>query len=40
MILKIAMLQIKPGQAVDFEATSSAAHSIISSMPGYVSHEL
>ena len=34
------MLQIKPRQAVDFEATSAAAHSIISSMPGYVSHEL
>ena len=40
MILEIATLQIKPGQTADFEAAFSRAQSIISSMSGYVSHEL
>ena len=40
MTLEIAMLQIKPGQTADFEVAFAKAQSIISSMPGYVSHEL
>ncbi|PYI51403.1 antibiotic biosynthesis monooxygenase family protein [Paenibacillus flagellatus] len=40
MILEAAMLQVKPGEAERFEAAFSEASSIISSMPGYVSHEL
>ena len=40
MVLEIAMLQIKPGHTADFEAAFATAQLIISSMPGYVSHEL
>lgn len=40
MILEIAQLKIKPGQTADFEAAFSQAQKIISSMPGYLSHEL
>jgi heme-degrading monooxygenase HmoA len=40
MILEAAPLQVKPGQAVAFEAAFGKAQAIIASMPGYLSHEL
>jgi heme-degrading monooxygenase HmoA len=40
MILEVAILQVKPGIAAEFEAAFTIASSIISSMPGYISHEL
>jgi heme-degrading monooxygenase HmoA len=40
MILEAAMLQVKTGQENDFEAAFKDASRIISSMPGYLSHEL
>ena len=40
MILEVAPLQVRPGQAAAFEAAFRQAQAIISSMPGYVSHEL
>jgi heme-degrading monooxygenase HmoA len=40
MILEVAPLQIRGGQAPAFESAFAKAQSIISSMPGYLSHEL
>ena len=40
MILEAAPLQVKPGQSADFEKAFGVAQAIISSMPGYRSHEL
>lgn len=40
MMLEIANLQIRPGQAAEFEAAFHEAQRIISSMPGYLGHEL
>lgn len=40
MILEVAMLQIKPGLAMQFEQAYARAQHIISAMPGYVSHQL
>jgi heme-degrading monooxygenase HmoA len=40
LILEVAVLNIKPGLAADFEATFLVAAKIIVSMPGYISHEL
>ena len=40
MILEIAMLNVRPGRSADFEAAFTQAQRIISSMPGYVQHEL
>lgn len=40
MILEVAILNIRMGQAQAFETAFKQASSIISSMPGYVSHEL
>lgn len=40
MILEAAPLQVRPGQADAFEAAFREAQAIISSMPGYRSHEL
>lgn len=40
MILEIAQLQVKPGQSAAFEVAFNTAQSIISSMPGYLGHEL
>ena len=40
MILEIAQLQIKPGETAAFEAAFAQAKKIISSMSGYISHEL
>jgi heme-degrading monooxygenase HmoA len=40
VILEIAMLDVRPGQEPDFEQAFGRAWAIISSMPGYVCHEL
>ena len=40
MILEVALLDVKPGQEREFEAAFAKAQAIISSMPGYVSHQL
>ena len=40
MILEIAPLQVRAGQEAAFEAAFGQAQSIITSMPGYISHEL
>lgn len=40
MILEVAPLKIRPGQGQDFEAAFLQAQHVISSMPGYISHEL
>jgi heme-degrading monooxygenase HmoA len=39
-ILEVAILDVIPGQESDFEAAFSQAAAIISSMDGYISHEL
>lgn len=40
MILEVAILNVKPGQEADFEQAFGKAQKIISSMKGYVSHQL
>ena len=40
MILEVAILDVKEGQKDEFEAAFKKAQSIISSMKGYVSHQL
>ena len=40
MLLEAAMLNVKAGQEDEFEETFRNASGIISSMPGYVSHQL
>ncbi len=40
MILEVAMLDVKPGQEADFEIAFEKAQKIISSMNGYLSHQL
>ena len=40
MILEVAILQIKEGLSSDFEDTFKIAQKIISSMKGYISHDL
>jgi heme-degrading monooxygenase HmoA len=40
MVLEVAILKIKSGQTKDFEAAFSKAKMIISSMSGYISHQL
>lgn len=40
MILEVAPLCVKAGQAAEFEAAFRKAQAIIASIPGYVSHEL
>ena len=40
MILEVAPLQVRPGQAEAFEAAFRTAQRIIAAMPGYRSHEL
>jgi heme-degrading monooxygenase HmoA len=40
MILEIAQLQVKPGEAPAFEAAFAQAQAIIASMGGYLGHEL
>lgn len=40
MILEVAVLDVIAGQEKDFEAAFEKAQSIISSMPGYINHQL
>ena len=40
MILEVATLNIKKGFSLDFEISFNEAEKIISSMKGYISHEL
>ncbi len=40
MILEAAMLSVKKGRETEFEAAFRQASAIISSMHGYISHEL
>lgn len=40
MILEVAILDVKPNQEIEFEAAFEKALDIISSMDGYVSHQL
>jgi heme-degrading monooxygenase HmoA len=40
MVLEAVMLQVKQGQEEEYEQTFSEASEIISSMKGYISHEL
>lgn len=40
MILEAAMLQVKPGMEQEFEGAFRKASTIISSMKGYIIHEL
>jgi heme-degrading monooxygenase HmoA len=40
VILEVAMLDVIPGQEQDFESAFATASDIISSMPGYLSHQL
>ncbi len=39
-LLELAILDIKPGLEDEFEAAFEKAQAIISSMPGYLSHQL
>src|SRR5271168_2289831 len=40
MILEVAVLSVRAGQAEEFEIAFEEAQRIIASMPGYLSHEL
>jgi heme-degrading monooxygenase HmoA len=40
MILEVALLNVRPGAEVEFEMAFQQASPIISSMPGFVSHQL
>lgn len=40
MILEAAALNVRPGQAAAFEQTFAEAQAILSSMDGYISHQL
>ena len=40
MILEVAILNVRPGHEQAFEAAFAQASRIISSMPGYISHQL
>ncbi|MBB6636839.1 antibiotic biosynthesis monooxygenase family protein [Cohnella thailandensis] len=40
MILEVAILNVIPGQSERFEESFRQASRIISSMPGYIEHEL
>lgn len=40
MILEVAILQIKHGKSLEFEKSFEKASKIISSMKGYIGHEL
>jgi heme-degrading monooxygenase HmoA len=40
MILEVAILDIKPGLATEFETAFKTASRIVASMPGYIAHEL
>ena len=40
MILEVAILDVIPDQKADFETAFTEASAIISSIPGYISHQL
>ena len=40
MILEVAVLNVRSGQSPEFERAFEIAQGIISSAPGYISHEL
>lgn len=40
MILEVAVLNVRAGMTAAFEAAFDQAQSIISGMPGYISHQL
>jgi heme-degrading monooxygenase HmoA len=40
MILEVAPLQVRSGASAEFEAAFRQAQAIVSSVPGYLSHEL
>jgi len=40
MVLEVAILDVRPGQAGEFEAAFREAQAIIASMPGYLAHQL
>ena len=40
MVLEVAVLDVKPNQEIEFELAFEKAQNIISSMNGYVSHQL
>jgi heme-degrading monooxygenase HmoA len=40
MVLEVAVLDVRPGQAAQFESAFQSAQRIIAAMPGYISHEL
>ena len=40
MILEVAVLNVRPGMSSAFEEAFRHASSIISAMPGYISHQL
>ena len=40
MILEVAILNVRQGHTAEFEKAFAVAKSIISGMPGYISHEL
>jgi heme-degrading monooxygenase HmoA len=40
VILEVAMLDVRPDSTADFETAFAEAQKIISTTPGYVSHEL
>lgn len=40
MVLEVADLQVRPGQAALFEQAFAQARTIIAAMPGYLGHEL
>ena len=40
MILEVAILDVKPGQEVEFEVAFGKAQEIISAREGYISHQL
>jgi heme-degrading monooxygenase HmoA len=40
MILEVAILNVRSGQAAAFEQAFADAQAIISSMDGYISHQL
>lgn len=40
MVLEVAILNVKPTQEAEFERAFGHAQLIISTMPGYVSHQL
>lgn len=40
MILEVAILNVRPGESPAFEQAFAEAQAIISSMHGYISHEL